>query len=42
VQYGGTHHIVYGRTTGCVDRPITRYLVEARLPSTDVRCPLKY
>ena len=41
VQYAGTHHIVYGRTTGCVDRPITRYLVELRIPPRDVRCPLK-
>jgi pimeloyl-ACP methyl ester carboxylesterase len=42
VQYGGTHHIVYGRTTSCVDRPITRYLVNQRLPGRDVVCPLRY
>ncbi|MFM1964603.1 MAG: hypothetical protein RL134_328 [Actinomycetota bacterium] len=42
VQYGGTHHIVYGRTTSCVDRPITRYLVNLRLPGRDVVCPLRY
>jgi pimeloyl-ACP methyl ester carboxylesterase len=42
VQYGGTHHIVYGRTTACVDRPITRYLVNARVPGRDVVCPLRY
>lgn len=42
VQYGGTHHIVYGRTTSCVDRPITRYLVNLKVPSRDVVCPLRY
>jgi pimeloyl-ACP methyl ester carboxylesterase len=42
VQYGGTHHIVYGRTTSCVDRPITRYLVNLRIPGRDVVCPLRY
>ena len=42
VQYGGTHHIVYGRTTSCVDRPITRYLVNLRVPGRDVVCPLRY
>lgn len=42
VQYGGTHHIVYGRTTGCVDRPITRYLLEGSIPASNVRCPLKF
>jgi pimeloyl-ACP methyl ester carboxylesterase len=42
VEYGGTHHIVYGRTTTCVDRPITRYLVDQRLPGRDVTCPLRY
>lgn len=42
VQYGGTHHIVYGRTTSCVDRPITRYLVNLKVPGRDVVCPLRY
>ena len=42
VQYDGTHHIVYGRTTACVDRPITRYLVNQRVPRRDVACPLRY
>jgi len=42
VKYEGTHHIVYGRTTSCVDRPITRYLVNLRLPGRDVVCPLRY
>lgn len=42
VQYGGTHHIVYGRTTSCVDQPITRYLVNLRVPGRDVVCPLRY
>ena len=42
VQYGGTHHIVYGRTTSCVDRPITRYLVNLRVPGRDIVCPLRY
>ena len=42
VQYGGTHHIVYGRTTSCVDRPITRYLINLKVPSRDVVCPLRY
>ncbi len=42
VKYEGTHHIVYGRTTSCVDRPITRYLVNQRLPRRDVVCPLRY
>lgn len=42
VQYGGTHHIVYGRTTSCVDRPITRYLVNLKVPRRDVACPLRY
>ncbi|MGA0980534.1 MAG: alpha/beta hydrolase, partial [Candidatus Nanopelagicales bacterium] len=42
VKYEGTHHIVYGRTTSCVDRPITRYLVNQRLPGRDVVCPLRY
>ncbi len=42
VQYAGTHHIVYGRTTACVDRPITRYLVNQRLPGRNIACPLRY
>ena len=42
VQYGGTHHIVYGRTTSCVDRPITRYLLNLKVPGRDVVCPLRY
>lgn len=42
VQYAGTHHIVYGRTTSCVARPITRYLISQRLPGRDVACPLRY
>ncbi|MEY3732822.1 MAG: hypothetical protein RL347_181 [Actinomycetota bacterium] len=42
VKYEGTHHIVYGRTTSCVDRPITRYLVNLRVPGRDVVCPLRY
>ena len=42
VQYGGTHHIVYGRTTSCVDRPVTRYLVNLKVPRRDVVCPLRY
>jgi len=42
VQYGGTHHIVYGRTTSCVDQPITRYLVNLRVPGRDIVCPLRY
>ena len=42
VQYGGTHHIVYGRTTSCVAKPITRYLISQQLPSRDVTCPLRY
>ena len=42
VQYGGTHHIVYGRTTSCVHRPITRYLVNLTLPAQTVRCPLEW
>ena len=41
VQYAGTHHIVYGRTTSCVDRPITRYLVNLRVPGRDIVCPLR-
>lgn len=42
VQAGGTHHIVYGRTTSCVNRPITRYLVNQRVPARDVTCPLRW
>jgi pimeloyl-ACP methyl ester carboxylesterase len=42
VQYGGTHHIVYGRTTSCVDEPITRYLLSQRLPARGITCPLRY
>ncbi len=42
VQYGGTHHIVFGRTTSCVNKPITRYLVGTRIPRRDVVCPLRY
>ncbi len=42
VQYGGTHHIVYGRTSSCVNKPITRYLVTLKLPRSIVRCPLEW
>jgi len=42
IQYGGTHHIVYGRTTSCVHKPITRYLVTLTLPRQTVRCPLEW
>lgn len=42
VEYAGTHHIVYGRTTACVDKPITRYLVTLRAPGRNVTCPLRY
>ena len=40
VRYGGTHHIIYGRTTSCVHEPITRYLTKLKLPQSEVRCPL--
>lgn len=40
VRYAGTHHIVYGRTTSCVDKPITRYLLTAKLPRHNVYCPI--
>ena len=40
VKYGGTHHIVYGRTTSCVHTPITRYLVALNVPDSAIRCPL--
>jgi len=40
VRYDGTHHIIYGRTTSCVDEPITRYLTKLKIPRKEVRCPL--
>ncbi|MBM3689456.1 MAG: alpha/beta hydrolase [Actinobacteria bacterium] len=40
VRYGGTHHIIYGRTTPCVHEPITRYLTKLKVPAAEVRCPL--
>ena len=42
IQYGGTHHIIYGRTSQCVDKPITRYLMKLTLPRSTVRCPLEW
>lgn len=42
VQYGGTHHIIYGRVSKCVDRPVTRYLLKLKLPRSTVRCPLEW
>ena len=40
VGYAGTHHILYGRRTDCVNKPITRYLVNRKLPSSDILCPI--
>jgi pimeloyl-ACP methyl ester carboxylesterase len=38
IAYSGTHHILYGRRTACIDEPITRYLIHRRLPATTVQC----
>lgn len=40
VGYAGTHHILYGRRTSCIDDPITRYLIHRRLPSANINCPI--
>jgi len=40
VGYAGSHHILYGRRTDCVNRPITRYLVNRKLPTSDILCPI--
>ena len=40
VGYAGTHHILYGRRTSCVNEPITAYLVQRRLPTADIMCPI--
>lgn len=42
VGYGGTHHIIYGRTTSCVAKPITDYLLTLKLPRWPFICPLKW
>jgi pimeloyl-ACP methyl ester carboxylesterase len=39
IGYQGTHHILYGRRTACVNDPITRYLVQRTIPSANVMCP---
>jgi pimeloyl-ACP methyl ester carboxylesterase len=40
VGYAGTHHILYGRRTACVNDPITRYLLRRTLPDRDIVCPM--
>lgn len=40
VGYAGTHHILYGRRTVCIDKPVTRYLLHKKLPSAQVDCPI--
>ena len=40
VGYAGTHHILYGRRTACIDKPVTRYLLHKKLPSAQVDCPI--
>ena len=40
VGYAGTHHILFGRRTSCIDAPITKYLIHKRLPDADFDCPI--
>lgn len=40
IGYAGTHHILYGRRTACVNEPITRYLIQRTLPAADMACPI--
>ena len=42
VVYDGTQHVTYGRISGCVNAPVTRYLLTLRLPARSVACPLAY
>lgn len=40
VGYAGTHHILFGRRTSCIDKPVTKYLIHKRLPRADIDCPM--
>ena len=42
VVYDGTQHVAYGRTSACVDRPVTNYLVSLTLPPRSTVCPLAW
>jgi len=40
VVYDGTQHVSYGRTSACIDAPVTRYLLTLQLPPRSTACPL--
>ncbi|MEY3734884.1 MAG: hypothetical protein RL347_2243, partial [Actinomycetota bacterium] len=40
VVYDGTQHVSYGRTSACVEAPVTRYLLTLQLPPRSTACPL--
>jgi hypothetical protein len=40
VVYDGTQHVSYGRTSTCIDAPVTRYLLTLQLPPRSTACPL--
>jgi hypothetical protein len=42
VVYDGTQHVAYGRTSACIDRPVTNYLVSLTLPPRSTVCPLAW
>lgn len=42
IGYRGTHHIIYGRTTACVHKPVTDYLLNLKMPRWNFTCPLVY
>jgi pimeloyl-ACP methyl ester carboxylesterase len=42
VVYDGTQHVIYGRTSSCIDTPVTRYLLTLQLPPRSTACPLNW
>ena len=42
VVYDGTQHVAYGRTSACIDRPVTTYIVSLTLPPRSTVCPLAW
>jgi hypothetical protein len=40
VSYAGTQHVAYGRVSGCINRPVTTYLLTLQRPARSVACPL--
>lgn len=42
ITYDSTQHVTYSRTDStCVNRAVTTYLIEQRLPARDLACPLR-